>query len=335
MKRFLDIRNSLSFWLIFWVGLILLVSISTWAYFNIRYQKRRATERVAKDADRLGNTIKLGTHYAMMLNSRDDINQIISNISRQKEIENVRIYNKKGQSTFSNRAEEVGQVTNIKAEACYICHEQDPPLETVSLAKRTRMLDLPGGSRILGIITPINNEPGCSGNSCHVHPQGKKVQVNEALDKALEIFSQQLKLREIEVVKELQEDLPPILADSSRLEQVFINLLTNARDAIEEKWEDADRADHMAEGKKIFLATSSKDRSVIIEVKDTGEGIPKSVLDKVFDPFFTTKKVGKGTGLGLSISYGIIKDYGGTVKVESQEGKGSDFVIQFPAASEA
>ena len=165
--------------------------------------------------------------------------------------------------------------------------------------------------------------------------QAVKVQVNEALNKALEIFSQQLKLREIEVVKELQEDLPPIFADSNRLEQVFINLFTNARDAIEQKWADADHTDYKAEGKKIFLSTSSKDRTVTIEVRDTGTGIPESVLDKIFDPFFTTKEVGKGTGLGLSISYGIVQDYGGIFKVESQEGKGSGFVIQFPATSEA
>jgi len=160
----------------------------------------------------------------------------------------------------------------------------------------------------------------------------EKVRVNETLEKALEIFNQQLKLREIEVVKEFEKDIPPILADSNRLEQVFINLLINARDALEEK---SDKADNKGQSKKIFLKNGFKNGFVTIEVKDTGVGIQKSILDKIFDPFFTTKKVGKGTGLGLSISYGIVQDYGGHIHAESQEGVGSNFVVHFPVPSEA
>ncbi len=159
----------------------------------------------------------------------------------------------------------------------------------------------------------------------------EKVDVNKSLNRALEIFSQQLKLREIEVVRDLEEDLPPILADSNRLEQVFINLLINARDAVEEKFE---RVESKGEVKKIFLKTSHKDGMVIGEIKDTGMGIPESKLDKIFEPFFTTKKVGKGTGLGLSISYGIVQDYDGTIKVETMEGEGSNFIVQFPVPDE-
>ena len=158
------------------------------------------------------------------------------------------------------------------------------------------------------------------------------VLVNEPLEKALEIFSQQLKLREINVVKELEKGLPPILADPNRLEQVFINLLINARDAIEEK---TDKANQEGKPKEIFLKTAFKKGMVTIEVKDTGVGIPKSILDKIFEPFFTTKKVVQGTGLGLSISYGIIQDYGGHIRAESREGVGSNFIIHFPVPNEA
>jgi len=153
------------------------------------------------------------------------------------------------------------------------------------------------------------------------------VLVNEPLEKALEIFRQQLKLREINIVKELEKDLPPILADPNRLEQVFINLLINARDAIEEK---SGKTDQVCVTKEIFLRTSLKNGMVNVEVKDTGTGIPKPILDKIFEPFFTTKNVGKGTGLGLSISYGILQDYGGRIKVETTEGESSTFIIQFP-----
>jgi histidine kinase len=159
----------------------------------------------------------------------------------------------------------------------------------------------------------------------------EKIHVNESLKRALEIFSQQLKLRAIEVVEELEEDLPPIMADSNRLEQVFINLLINARDTIEEKWE---KSGSRVEDKKILLRTRYENGMVIIEVKDTGTGISKNILDKIYEPFFTTKEVGKGTGMGLSISYGIVQDYGGFIKVETEEDVGSNFIIKFSVPAE-
>jgi histidine kinase len=159
----------------------------------------------------------------------------------------------------------------------------------------------------------------------------RKTDINKVLTKALEVFSQQLKLREIEIEMDLQEDLPPILAGSNRLEQVFINLLVNARDAIEAKWEESD---HKGGDKKISLKTVSKDGMVIVEVKDTGIGIPQSILDKIFEPFFTTKKVGRGTGLGLSISYGIIQSFEGNIHALSNRDGGATFVITFPMAGQ-
>ncbi|MCJ7686977.1 MAG: PAS domain S-box protein [Desulfobacteraceae bacterium] len=755
-RRFLEIYRSLSFRLILSVGAILFVCISAWTYYNIKYQKEKAIEVIVASADRLGNTIRLGTHYAMMLNSRDDINQIIKNIGEQKEIESVRIYNKAGQIKYSNKAMEVDQATNIRAKACYICHRSDPPTETLSLAERTRIFDSSGGHRFVGIISPIYNEPGCSAGKCHFHPKGKRllgaldvvvsledtdqeivtyekkkilfavflflgastfiglfllrfvnrpinkliegtrhigrgeydyrvgidrddeighlavainrmggkigekqeelnkqkreyqdlfelapcyvtvqdrdyrllrynrefkeqfnpepgdycyrayksrserceicpvfntfqdgkshyseeegidkdgirsfwmvrtapirdaqgnitaamemcldvtqmkfledearkseekyrmifntipnpvfvldkgsleimdcndnvtavygfskdtilntsflnlfeederevyenkmtgvnvlnqvrqirkdghiiyvnirisstgyrgqevllvttsditerlmaeqqliqggkmatlgematgvahelnqplsviktassfmakkvrkgepieddilgtlteeidsqvdraskiithmrefgrksdvrneeVQVNDVIKRSLEIFIQQLKLREIEVVLGLQEDLPAIMADSNRLEQVLINLLINARDAVEERWKDTDCS---SAAKKIFLRTRLEGCKVIIEVEDTGTGIPESILDKIFEPFFTTKRVGMGTGLGLSISYGIIQAYHGIIRVETKEKEGTTFVIQFPVPND-
>ncbi len=155
----------------------------------------------------------------------------------------------------------------------------------------------------------------------------EKVQVNDAVSKALEFFSQQLKLREITVEKECSKDLPLIYADLNRLEQVFINLLINARDAIEKKYS---QNPLRSLPRKIFIKTWVKDKNVTIEIKDTGEGISQSIMDKIFEPFFTTKEVGKGTGLGLSISYGIIQDYSGSIWVESTQGEGSNFIIEFP-----
>jgi histidine kinase len=156
-----------------------------------------------------------------------------------------------------------------------------------------------------------------------------EIQLNDVLQKSFEIFSQQLKVRGIEVLWELEQNLPMILADPDRLEQVFINLLINARDAIEEKWESQPSP---TGEKRITLRTRSKAGRVLVEVEDTGKGIPGPISEKIFDPFFTTKEVGKGTGLGLSISYRIVQDFGGTIRVSSREGEGAAFVIGFPAA---
>ena len=176
MLRFIkNLMQSLVSKLIISVGLILLLTISTWAYFNIKYQKKRLIQEVVSETECLSNTIKLGTHYAMMLNSRDELNQIIVNIGRQKEIENIRIYNKQGEIKFSNQPSELGRTTNIKAEACYICHKSNPPLDKVPIAAMTRIFSAPGGQRLLGIINPIGNRPSCSAHSCHVHPAGKKI----------------------------------------------------------------------------------------------------------------------------------------------------------------
>jgi histidine kinase len=174
-QGFTHFRRRLAAKLIFTVGLTLLVTISTWAYFNIEYQGKKLMENIVAGTDRLTNTIKLGTHYAMMLNSRDDINQIINNIGRQKEIETIRIYNKSGEIKYSNRPTEVDTTTNIKAEACYICHRSDPPLSELGLKERTRIFASSQGYRSLGIISPICNEPGCSTDACHMHPEGKKI----------------------------------------------------------------------------------------------------------------------------------------------------------------
>ncbi len=132
-------------------------------------------ENIVEGTDRLTNTIKLGTHYAMMLNSRDDINQIINNIGRQKEIETIRIYNKGGKIKYSNQPTEIDTATNIKDEACYICHRTEPPLFELSLEERTRIFTSAKGYRLLGIISPICNEPGCATDACHIHPKGKKI----------------------------------------------------------------------------------------------------------------------------------------------------------------
>jgi histidine kinase len=175
IRFIISLRHRLASKLIFIVGITLLATISTWSYFSMNYQKKKLMENVVAATDRLSTTIRLGTHYAMMLNSRDDINQIINNIAKVKEIKNIRIYNKEGQIKYSNQISEVDSRTNIKAEACYICHRTEPPLVDIELDQRTRLSMGQEGYRLLGVISPIGNEPGCSSDACHVHPHDKKI----------------------------------------------------------------------------------------------------------------------------------------------------------------
>jgi histidine kinase len=155
------------------------------------------------------------------------------------------------------------------------------------------------------------------------------VDLNLVMTRAHEFFRRQLELRNISVEWSLQEDLPPILGDAGRLEQVFINLLINARDAIDERFA-AKPPDEKAR-RVIGLSTELADGRVLAQVRDTGKGIPPDVMDRLFEPFFTTKKVGEGTGLGLSITYGIVKDCGGEIRAANSTQGGAVFTLSFPA----
>jgi PAS domain S-box-containing protein len=159
--------------------------------------------------------------------------------------------------------------------------------------------------------------------------QCEKVDINEPLRAVFALLSEQLKVQGIKVVLDLQDDLPPVFADSNRLEQVFIDVVVNARDAMGEEKVGLDGETFE---NTLTVKTFQENGQVAVTIADTGTGISDDIKDKVFEPFFTTKEVGKGTGLGLSISYGIIKDYDGTIEVETEPDKGTTFKITLPTS---
>jgi histidine kinase len=162
------------------------------------------------------------------------------------------------------------------------------------------------------------------------------INVNKVLKKTFEMFNQQLKVHGIDVVWDKNETLPEILADPDRLEQVFINLVINAKDAIEEKWEKQGmrQGENQGGNDQITIITRPTRDRVFIEIHDTGVGIQQETADKLFEPFFTTKEVGKGTGLGLSISYGIIKECSGEIRMEPRASGGTIARISFPVPTD-
>jgi C4-dicarboxylate-specific signal transduction histidine kinase len=160
--------------------------------------------------------------------------------------------------------------------------------------------------RTFGRAAPASREP---------------VSLRQVIERALSLMQEQLRLREIEVTVDLGPEEPVVVGNPIQLEQVFINLLTNARDAVAN-----------SSRKAIRISGSVTSRAVEVVFADTGAGIPLGLERRIFDPFFTTKEVGKGTGLGLSITYGIIKEHGGTISVVSPPGNGATFLIHLPLA---
>jgi two-component system NtrC family sensor kinase len=145
------------------------------------------------------------------------------------------------------------------------------------------------------------------------------IQINELIEEIVGISAQRAKYGMVEMMTRLQESLPSVRVSMSELQQVILNLINNALDAMEKK------------GGKLTLSTRAQDGFVVVEVADTGVGIPASNLHRIFDPFFTTKAVGKGTGLGLSICYGIIENMGGRIEVQSTVGVGTTFSVYIPS----
>jgi len=150
----------------------------------------------------------------------------------------------------------------------------------------------------------------------------KEVSLNQVIEETLTLVAHPFRAANVQVIKNLGGDLPSMLGSSNRLQQVFLNLFLNAKDA-------------MPSGGMLEVRSASNNGTVEIEITDTGLGIPRENLARVFDPFFTTKATGRGTGLGLSVSYGIIKEHAGKVEVRSTPGKGTSFHLEFPALRKA
>jgi C4-dicarboxylate-specific signal transduction histidine kinase len=150
------------------------------------------------------------------------------------------------------------------------------------------------------------------------------VSINEVIRQALSLMNEQLRLRQIEVHLALCDAEPVVIGNPIQLEQVFINLLTNARDAVAD-----------SPSKVIQITCTTEADAVNLAFRDSGPGIPAGLEQRIFDPFFTTKDVGMGTGLGLSITYGIINEHQGTITVASQPGTGATFLVQLPLAHAA
>ena len=219
------------------------------------------------------------------------------------------------------------KLTSLGLLAAGVAHEVNTPLAVISnyiqmLAKQIPADD-PRQKTIERIVKQTFRASEIVNNLLNFSRTGAaefvEVNLNSVLEETLTLVQHPFKTAQVNVIKNYTEQLPPVLGSITRLQQVFLNLFMNARDA-------------MPSGGMLEVRTGAHNGSVAVEVTDTGSGIPAENLHRIFDPFFTTKATGRGTGLGLSVSYGIIKEHAGKVDVRSTPGKGTSFRLEFPVA---
>lgn len=256
-------------------------------------------------------------------------NQMTSNLQASRaELESA-------MQTVKSTQEQLIQSEKLSAVGQFVAgvaHELNNPLTAViGFSELLQSMDT--DAKVTGHLDRIAK----SAHRCHkiVHsllsfarqeaPERKLVALHTIVEEVLEIMAYDLRTSNVTIVKEFAASLPPIMADPHQLQQVFVNILGNARQAIEPI---------QREG-QIIVRTHSENGWVTIEFQDNGPGIRPEHLARIFDPFFTTKPAGKGTGLGLSLSYGLIQEHGGRISARSELGHGAAFIIELPVAASA
>jgi two-component system, NtrC family, sensor kinase len=222
------------------------------------------------------------------------------------------------------------KLTSLGLLAAGVAHEVNTPLAVISnyiqmLAKQLPEND-PKQALIEKIVKQTFRASEIVNNLLNFSRTGAgelaDIDVNRVVEETLSLVAHPMKTSQIKIVKEFGEQLPAVRGSANKLQQVFLNLFLNARDA-------------MPSGGMLEVRTMAHNGSVEVEIADTGAGIPRELIHRIFDPFFTTKASGRGTGLGLSVTYGIIKEHAGKIDVRSTPGKGTSFHVEFPAVRKA
>ena len=241
---------------------------------------------------------------------------IIDNITDRIRLEDQLIQNEK--------------LTSIGLLAAGVAHEVNTPLAVISSYSQMLRKEIgPEDSRhkLLEKITKqtfraaeiVNNLLNFSRTNA---TEFAEVDIHQVITDTLSLLDHQFKSARVRVERELRAECPITTGNAGKLQQVFLNLFVNARDA-------------MPEGGELRILTDAVDSKIEILVQDTGTGISRENIKKIYDPFFTTKAAGKGTGLGLSVSYGIVQEHGGNISVESKPGVGTTFRLELPLARKA
>ena len=249
-------------------------------------------------------------------------NTMVSSLKQRDELLKART---RLQLTRSERLASIGRL------AAGVAHEINNPLTGVLTFAHMLLKDAPEGSRQREDVQTIIDATtrcrdivrGLLNFSRQSEPHKRPSDLNEVLRQAINLIRNHASISRVRVAEQLDPSLPPVVIDPNQIQEVAMNILVNAIDA-------------MGEGGDLTLRTRLAEIGgagwVEVEITDTGCGIPPEDLDRVFDPFFTTKPAGKGTGLGLAIGYGIVTEHGGHILVSSEVGKGTTVTVRLPAA---
>jgi C4-dicarboxylate-specific signal transduction histidine kinase len=284
--------------------------------------QRKAMLHILKDSNE--TNLKLADSRKAMIHIMGDLRETTQEIERREQ----ELRDKQEQLVQAGKLATLGELTTG------VAHELNNPLNNIGLYVGNVIDRVRLGKLDASIVTDLEKAMAqvrkATDIISHLRTFGRAapvsvevVDVDEVIERSLSLVQEQLKLRGIEVELELCRDELVLHGNSIQLEQVFINLLTNARDALTD-----------AQTKRILIITQREGELIRITVSDTGPGIPPEIETRVFDPFFTTKEVGSGTGLGLSITYSIVKEHAGEIWVSHRPGLGATFEIELPAVAD-
>ncbi len=290
------------------------------------YEQDRS--RLAKQTERLDNSRRALMHILqdshqsnLMIHIMSDLKETTEAVKRREQ----ELREKQEQLVQAGKLATLGELTTG------VAHELNNPLNNIGLfignvidlielgkADPQPMLhELHSAMQQVRKATEIISHLRTFGRAASVSRE--PVVINQVIQNAISLMREQLRLRQIKVELQFPPEDVVVIGNAIQLEQVFINLLTNARDAMANV------------AHKVITITCKINTDIVdLTVCDTGPGIPEDLEQRIFDPFFTTKEVGAGTGLGLSITYGIIKEHEGTIVVENRPGQGALFLIQLP-----
>jgi C4-dicarboxylate-specific signal transduction histidine kinase len=280
---------------------------------------RRAFMHILTDAH--ATNVRLGQSRKAMIHIMGDLRQTTEEMrAREQELRE-----KQEQLVQAAKLATLGELTTG------VAHELNNPLNNIALyiGNVLDMLDgdasdgeairqnLASARQQVSKATEIINHLRTFGRAAPAARE--RVRINAVIESSAALLREQLRLRQVDLVLSLSEEDPYVLGNSIQLEQIFMNLLTNARDAVLQ-----------APVRQIEICSQLDRRLVRVVVEDSGLGVPPGLEQRIFDPFFTTKAVGEGTGLGLSIVYGIVKDHEGAISVDNRPG--AAFIVELPVA---
>jgi two-component system NtrC family sensor kinase len=324
-QKYLDIRNQavMAFMIISTLGILFSIglsyllsrSISVPVHKLVIASKELASGNLAATVEKTSNDEigLLADAYNSMANALRERDEQLKEFTRKKFME-------------SEKLALIGQL------AANVAHELNNPLQGIvtysHLLLERNSIDDPMKQSLQKIVVQANRSRdiirGLLDFSRQRKPDKTLCNINNLLNESLSFLENQALMQNIKVVTQFDDNLPLIVIDPSQVQRVFINMIVNAAEA-------------MNGNGHLSMITRRDQSNNYIEtvISDTGSGITEENLDKIFDPFFTTKETGHGVGLGLAISYGIIKEHGGSISVESEVGKGTTFTIRLPVVGEA